>query len=158
MPLTLETYHGLVSSLAIDPPVDVIVHPTFDIARNLLLYAWFECSFVRPAELQAFACLEMGLRYHLKGLDYVLKGRSSLRKLLTRAVQKGSLHDECIRPYPRLTGFGRAWSREHGAQLPDPEPKTPQDPLSTFFATRSQQSAIGLRTGMPVRRRQPSQH
>ena len=120
VPLTLETYHGLVSSLAIDPPVDVIVHPTFDIARNLLLYAWFECSFVRPAELQAFACLEMGLRYHLKGLDYVLKGRSSLRKLLTRAVQKGSLHDECIRPYPRLTGFGRAWSREHGAQLPDP--------------------------------------
>ena len=118
--LPLETYHGLVSSLAIDPPVDVIVHPTFDIARNLLLYAWFECSFVRPAELQAFACLEMGLRYHLKGLDYVLKGRSSLRKLLTRAVQKGSLHDECIRPYPRLTGFGRAWSREHGAQLPDP--------------------------------------
>ena len=57
VPLTLETYHGLVSSLAIDPPVDVIVHPTFDIARNLLLYAWFECSFVRPAELQAFACL-----------------------------------------------------------------------------------------------------
>ena len=30
VPLTLETYHGFVSSLAIDPPVDVIVHPTFE--------------------------------------------------------------------------------------------------------------------------------
>ena len=100
--------------------VDLVAHPTFDVAHNLLLYTWFERSFVRPAELQAFACLEMGLRYHLDGLDYVLKGRSSLRKLLRRAVEKGSLHDQCIRPYPRLTGFGRAWSREHGAQLPEP--------------------------------------
>ena len=39
-----------------------------------------------------------------------------------------------------------------------PGPKTPQEPMSTFFATRSQQSAIGLRMGMPVRRKQPSQH
>ena len=120
VPLTLEIYHGLTRSLALDPPVDLVVHPTFDVARNLLLYAWFERSFVRPAELQAFACLEMGIRDHLEGIDYVPKGRSSLRKLLKRAVEKGSLHDECIRPYPRLTGFGRAWSREYGAQLPDP--------------------------------------
>ena len=60
-----------------DHPREVIeaalAHVVHDIARNLLLYAWFECSFMRPAELQASACLEMGLRYHLKGLDYVLK-------------------------------------------------------------------------------------
>ena len=103
-----------------DSPVDLVVHPTFDVARNLLLYAWLERSFVRPAELHAFACLEMGLRYHVNGLDHVLKGRSSLRTLLKRAVEKGSLHDQCIRPYPRLTGFGRAWSREYGTQLPEP--------------------------------------
>ena len=120
VPLTLEIYHRLVSSLALDPPVDRIVHPTFDVARNLLLYAWFERSFVRPAELQAFACLEMGLRYRLGGVRYMLKGRPSLRGLLKRAVENGSLHDDCIRPYPRLTGFGRAWSREYGTQLPDP--------------------------------------
>ena len=120
VPLTLEIYHSLIASLALDPPVDLVVHPTFDVARNLLLYAWFERSFVRPAELHAFACLEMGLRYHLNGLDYVLKGRSSLRTLLKRAVEKGSLHDQCRRPYPRLTGFGRAWSREYGTQLPEP--------------------------------------
>ena len=83
---------------------------------------------MRPAELQAFACLEMGLRYHLNGLGYMLKGRSSLQELLKRAVEKGNLHDECIRDYPRLTGFGRAWSREHGAQLPEPETEhTPRD-------------------------------
>ena len=50
----------------------------------------------------------------------MLKGRTSLRELLKRAVETGSLHDECIRPYPQLPGFGRAWSREYGAKLPDP--------------------------------------
>lgn len=120
VPLTLEIYHSLIASLALDPPVDVVVHPTFDVARNLLLYAWFERSFARPAELHAFASLEMGLRCHLNGLDYVLRGRSSLRTLLKRAVEAGNLHDQCIHPYPRLTGFGRAWSRKYGTQLPEP--------------------------------------
>ena len=47
VPLTLEIYHRLIATLALDPPVDLVVHPTFDVARNLLLYAWFERSFVR---------------------------------------------------------------------------------------------------------------
>ena len=41
VPLTLEIYHELVASLALDPPVQIIVHPEFDAARNLLLYTWF---------------------------------------------------------------------------------------------------------------------
>lgn len=41
VPLTLEIYHRLVGSLALDLPADLVVHPTFDVARNLLLYAWF---------------------------------------------------------------------------------------------------------------------
>ena len=120
MPLTLEAYHGLVASLALDPPVDLIVHPVFDVARNLLLYAWFERSFVHPAELQAFGCLELGLRLHVYGIEGLKQRRSNLKKLLKRAVQLGSLRDECIGPYPRLAGFGRAWSRETGVRVPDP--------------------------------------
>ena len=120
VPLTLEVYHGLVASLALDPPADLVVHPGFDVARNLLLYAWFERSLSRPAELQAFACLEMGLRFHVYGIDGLKENRSTLRKLLRHAVEMGSLSDECIRPYPRLSGFGRAWSRETGVRVPEP--------------------------------------
>ena len=119
-PLTLELYHRLVSALALDPPADLVVHPTFDVARNLLLYAWYESSFLHPAELQAFGALELGLRLRLGGWSQIRKG-PALRTLLRQAREAGLIHDAALRPYPRLTGFGQAWSREHGATVPDPE-------------------------------------
>ena len=118
--LTLELHHQLVASLALDPPVDLIVHPHFDVARNLLLYSWFEDSFTRPSELQAFASLELGLRMRLGGWKRLHRG-PSLGKLLRNAVGRGLLRDEHIGPYPRLTGSGQAWSREHGVRVAEPE-------------------------------------
>lgn len=119
-PLTLELYHRLVASLALDPPVDPIVHPHFDVARNLLLYTWFESSFMHPAELQAFASLELALRLRLGGWKQLRRG-PGLYKLLREALDSGLIADEHIGPYPRLTGFGRSWSRDHGVRLPEPD-------------------------------------
>ena len=118
-PLTLELYHRLVSALALHSPADLVVHPTFDVARNLLLYSWYESSFLHPAELQSFGALELGLRLRLGGWSQIRKG-PGLRKLLEQALRAGLLCDAALRPYPRLTGFGQAWSRDDVA-VPDPD-------------------------------------
>ena len=118
-PLTLEVFHRLVGSLALNPPVDLVVHPTFDVALNLLLYTWFEGSFMHPAELQAFGSLELGLRLRLGGWTCLGKG-PGLHKLLREAVEGGIFDDDALHPYPRLTGFGQAWSRD-GVCVPEPE-------------------------------------
>jgi hypothetical protein len=113
VPLTLAVYHQLVASLAIDAPVDTIVHPHFDVARNLLLYTWFESSFMHPSELQAFGSLELALRLKLGGWRNLQRG-PGLARLLREAVERGLFSDDLMGPYPRVTGFGEAWSREHG--------------------------------------------
>ena len=118
VPFTLEIHHELVVSLALDPPVQIIVHSEFDVARNLLLYTWFESSFMHPAELQAFASLELGLRLRLCGWEHLRDG-PGLRKLLRQALNRGLIRDEHICPYPRLTGFGQAWSQEQGVDAPE---------------------------------------
>lgn len=59
-PPTRELYHRLVASLALDPPVDLIVHPHFDVARNLLLYTWLECPMPHWSE----QFLSSGVRFH----------------------------------------------------------------------------------------------
>lgn len=120
IPLSLALYHQLIASLALDAPVDIVVHPHFDVARNLLLFTWFESSFMHASELQAFGSLELGLRLKLGGWKN-LRGGPGLAKLLRDAVGRGLISDERIGPYPRLTGFGEAWSREHGVQAAKPE-------------------------------------
>lgn len=120
VPLSLSLYHQLVASLALADPVDMIVHPHFDVARNLLLYTWFETSFMHAAELQAFGSLELGLRLKLGGWKNLRRG-PGLKRLLRDAVASGLISDERIGPYPRLTGFGEAWSREHGARASAPD-------------------------------------
>lgn len=120
MPLSLALYHQLVASLALADPVDMIVHPHFDVARNRLLYTWFESSFMHAAELQAFGSLELGLRLKLGGWKNLRRG-PGLARLLRDAAARGLISDDKVGPYPRLTGFGEAWSREHGVRAPAPE-------------------------------------
>ena len=121
IPLSLELFHDLVRSLELDSPPHLFVHDHFDVARSLLLYSWFESSFYRPAELQAFATLELALRFRLCGSQTLRDHGPGMRRLLRQAVAHELLRDQDLRPYPRITGFGRAWSREYGTRVPDPD-------------------------------------
>ena len=56
----------------------------FDLARNLLIYAWFVFRFNALSQLQALRCLELALRQRVPG-EASAKGMKQLLELALRA-------------------------------------------------------------------------
>lgn len=89
---TLEEYHRGISRIQLDAHVPEAVRQHFDVARNVLIYAWFVYGFVPIAELQVFATLEFALRLRL-GREHE-KRPPGLAELLKQAVDMGVLCDD----------------------------------------------------------------
>ena len=71
------------------------------------------------------------MRLRLRGLGDLRTHSPGLAKLLREAVASGLLRDQDLRPYPRITAFGQAWSREHGTRVPDPD-SDPEHTLRSY--------------------------
>lgn len=86
-PLTIQDHHAAIASIVLagDAPHEVRI--TFDRARNILLYAWFDYELLIVAEGQAFAAFELALRHRLHKDDVGRVRR--LSKLIKEARELG---------------------------------------------------------------------
>lgn len=75
---SLEYRHALIDSIYVNDVVPAAIREHFEIAKNLLLYAWFVYRFITVAELHAYSTIEMALRE-----------RAQSEGLATRAVRGG---------------------------------------------------------------------
>lgn len=63
--LTLAQHHADIDTVSLSQRVPELVAIQFETARNLYLYSWHVYRFYMVAEMQAYATLELGLRYRL---------------------------------------------------------------------------------------------
>lgn len=62
----LEHRHAQIAEITLNDSVPAGIRTQFDVARNLLLYAWYVYRFTTVAELHAYSTLEMALREKAK--------------------------------------------------------------------------------------------
>lgn len=76
-----------VSDLSLPDYVEEDVRHQYDLACNLMIYAWFVYRFHAVSQLQALRALELALRRRLSGTS----GSRGMKKLLDAAVYLGLL-------------------------------------------------------------------
>ena len=92
---TLADRHAAIDSIYLNGAVPDAIREHFEIAKNLLLYAWFVYRFIPVAELHAYSTVEMALRERAQSESLATKtvrGRKEkplmLRELLELAVER----------------------------------------------------------------------
>lgn len=96
-PPELKDHYESVSSIVLDDSVPDDIHNQFNIAKNVLLYTWFEYSFYSVATLQAFTTLEYALRERLgvDVLDKLKKQRKrGLHAYIEYSIEQGWIKNE----------------------------------------------------------------
>lgn len=66
-PADMAEYHAIVADLALAAGAPTDVAASFDRARSILLYAWFDYDLLVPAQTQALATVELALRHRVYG-------------------------------------------------------------------------------------------
>lgn len=98
--ITLRDYFAAVERITLSSAVPGSIQEHFDVARNLLLYSWFEHRFMPVAEMHAFSSVEYALR--LKSGKPKLK----LKQGLELAIKESWIKDSGFRHYSgREEGF-----------------------------------------------------
>jgi len=108
--LTLEDVYRYTASIKLRRSVPVHLRQHFQVARNLLIYSWFEFSFVMSAQLHAYITTEMALRLRLES------PRVPLRRLLSEAVRRGLVAAD---GFPSLAGLATARITKAGPEVWD---------------------------------------
>lgn len=62
----IEHRHARIAEITLNDHVPEAIRTQFDVARNLLLYAWYVYRFTTAAELHAYSTLEIALRERAK--------------------------------------------------------------------------------------------
>ena len=96
-PRVLADFHRDAAFAELTSNVPPSVRSEFAKAQNLAVYAWFFYPFHMSAELQAYACIELGLRERLKPKKRDERG---FKRMLERAVKHGLIRDEGFRLFP----------------------------------------------------------
>ena len=91
--------HWSVSQYALGKQVPQEIHVQWDTARNIWLYGWFVYRFYTVAELQAYVVLELALR---QKLGHTTSKPPGLKKLISDAIEKKLVFDECIEQYRQI--------------------------------------------------------
>lgn len=87
--ITKDDHHAAIASIVLTGNAPQDVRDSFDRARNILLYAWFNYDLLVTAESQAFGAFELALKRRLYGKG---AGKSSaLFKLINEARELGVL-------------------------------------------------------------------
>jgi len=101
-PFTLEDLHARIGKTNLHATTPEDVYRQFQVARNLMLYAWHVFEFQTVAAMQAYATLELALRTRfpdavreIKGKDGSIKRKPhTLGPLLEHAVAQGAFFAE----------------------------------------------------------------
>jgi hypothetical protein len=88
--MTLDDQCAAVRDLELPSAVDPEVRHQFDLARNLLIYAWFVYRFHSVSQLQALRTLELALRRRLPDTARI----QGIKVLLDMALESGYLLSE----------------------------------------------------------------
>lgn len=83
-------YHRRIEALRLGSGCPTDVQISFDRARHVLLYAWFEYELLVVAESLACATFELALKHKLYGSEYQSE-RGALKKHIDKARQSGLL-------------------------------------------------------------------
>jgi hypothetical protein len=103
-PITLEDHCRAVADLALPETVEDDVRHQFDLARNLMIYAWFVYRFHAVSQLQALRTLELALRRKVPG---AARARG-IKGLLVRALKTGCLEEQDFAPSVDPGSWARA--------------------------------------------------
>jgi hypothetical protein len=91
--ITLRDYYSAVERITLSSAVPESIREHFDVARNLLLYSWFEHRFMPVAEMHAFSSVEYALR--LKSG----KPKLMLKQGIELAIKENWIKDNGFRHY-----------------------------------------------------------
>ncbi len=111
-PMTIEDHWQDISTLALHDGVPRVIRVHFETARNLLLYSWFAYRFQQVAEMHAYASIEYALR---RRAGFSIRARTSLKRLLVKAVREGWIRDEGFRHYRRIAERRAEFERDEAA-------------------------------------------
>lgn len=89
----IEDLYGEIKLIELHEVVPEDIRSQFNVARNLSLYTWFCYSFHNVSTLKAYSTVEMALRIRL---DKPEKEKTSLRKMMREAVDKGLIKDRYV--------------------------------------------------------------
>lgn len=91
--ITLRDRYSAVETITLSSAVPESIRGHFDVARNLLLYSWFEYHFMPVAEMHAFSSVEYALRIKSG------KPMMMLRQGLELAIKENWIKDSGFRHY-----------------------------------------------------------
>ena len=89
----VEDLYGEIKLIELHEVAPEDIRSQFNVARNLSLYTWFCYSFHNVSTLKAYSTVEMALRIRL---DKPEKDKTSLRKMMREAVDKGLIKDRHV--------------------------------------------------------------
>jgi hypothetical protein len=104
-PQGLEGHYEQVASFVLNETVPENIRGQFNIARNVLLYTWFEYSFFPVAALQVFTALEYALRERLgEGIIAKLKKqrKKGLYSYIEYSIEQGLIRNEDFSAWYRI--------------------------------------------------------